>query len=112
MKDNTIKKLVFAALFAALSCAATMVIRIPTPIGGYIHAGDAVVLLSAFLLGPWWGAAAAFLIVFGTSFHCMHRIFFSLHDLKFHPGKAGKAICYGIATILSVAAACGLAMGL
>ena len=55
MKDNTIKKLVFAALFAALSCAATMVIRIPTPIGGYIHAGDAVVLLSAFLLGPWWG---------------------------------------------------------
>lgn len=57
MKDNTIKKLVFAALFAALSCAATMVIRIPTPIGGYIHAGDAVVLLSAFLLGPWWGAS-------------------------------------------------------
>lgn len=59
MKDETIKKLVFAALFAALSCVATMVIRIPTPIGGYIHAGDAVVLLSAFLLGPWWGAAAA-----------------------------------------------------
>ncbi len=59
MKDNTIRKLVFAALFAALSCVATMVIRIPTPIGGYIHAGDAVVLLSAFLLGPWWGAAAA-----------------------------------------------------
>lgn len=59
MKDKTVKKLVFAALFAALSCVATMVIRIPTPIGGYIHAGDAVVLLSAFLLGPWWGAAAA-----------------------------------------------------
>ena len=33
-------------MFATLSCAATMVIRIPTPIGGYIHAGDAVVLLS------------------------------------------------------------------
>lgn len=59
MKDKTIRKLVFAALFAALSCVATMAIRIPTPIGGYIHAGDAVVLLSAFLLGPWWGAAAA-----------------------------------------------------
>lgn len=59
MKDSTVKKLVFAALFAALSCVATMVIRIPTPLGGYIHAGDAVVLLSAFILGPWWGAAAA-----------------------------------------------------
>lgn len=59
MKDKTLRKLVFAALFAALSCVATMVIKIPTPTGGYIHAGDAVVLLSAFLLGPWWGAAAA-----------------------------------------------------
>ncbi len=59
MKDKTVRKLVFAALFAALSCAATMVIRIPTPLAGYIHAGDAVVLLSGFLLGPWWGAAAA-----------------------------------------------------
>ena len=59
MKDKTVRKLVFAALFAALSCVATMVIRIPTPIGGYIHAGDAVVVLSGFLLGPWWGAAAA-----------------------------------------------------
>lgn len=59
MNDKTVKKLVFAALFAALCCVATMVIRIPTPIGGYIHAGDAVVLLAGFLLGPWWGAAAA-----------------------------------------------------
>ncbi|MDY3079036.1 MAG: ECF transporter S component [Oscillospiraceae bacterium] len=59
MKDKTLKKLVFAALFAALACVATMVIKIPTPTGGYIHAGDAVVLLSAFILGPWWGAAAA-----------------------------------------------------
>lgn len=59
MNDKTVKKLVFAALFAALCCVATMVLRIPTPIGGYIHAGDAVVLLAGFLLGPWWGAAAA-----------------------------------------------------
>ena len=52
MKNKT-RMMILAALFAALSCVATMVIRIPTPIGGYIHAGDAVVLLSAFLLGPW-----------------------------------------------------------
>lgn len=59
MKDKTTKKLIFAALFAALTCVATMVIKIPTPLGGYIHAGDAVVLLAAFLLGPLWGALAA-----------------------------------------------------
>lgn len=59
MKDNMTKKLVFAALFAALTCVATMIIKIPTPLGGYIHAGDAVVVLAAFLLGPLWGALAA-----------------------------------------------------
>lgn len=57
MNDNTIRKLVYSALFAALTCCATM-LRFPAGIG-YIHAGDAVVLLGAFLLGPWWGAFTA-----------------------------------------------------
>ena len=59
MTDKRVRKIVFAALFAALCCVATMAIRIPTPLGGYIHAGDAVVVLAAFLLGPVWGALAA-----------------------------------------------------
>ena len=59
MKDNTTKKIVFAAPLAALACVATMIIKIPTPLGGYIHAGDAVVVLAGFLLGPVWGALAA-----------------------------------------------------
>ena len=59
MKDNTTKKIVFAALLAALACVATMIIKIPTPLGGYIHAGDAVVVLAGFLVGPVWGALAA-----------------------------------------------------
>lgn len=59
MNDKTLRKLVFSAMFAALCCGATMALRFPTPIGGYIHAGDALVLLGAFVLGPWWGAFAA-----------------------------------------------------
>lgn len=59
MKDNTTKKLIFAALLAALTCVATMIIKIPTPLGGYIHCGDAIVVLAGFLLGPVWGALAA-----------------------------------------------------
>lgn len=47
------KKLVMTALFMALSCVATMSIRIPTPAtSGYIHPGDAVVILSSIFLGP------------------------------------------------------------
>ena len=59
MIDKTLRKLVFSALFAALICGATLALRFPTPIGGYIHAGDAIVLLGAFVLGPAWGAFAA-----------------------------------------------------
>lgn len=55
-----VKKLVLAALFAALTCALTMVIKIPTPgTGGYIHPGDAMVVLCGVLLGPWYGFFAA-----------------------------------------------------
>ena len=58
MKNN-LKKLILAALFAALSCVATMSIRIPTPgTGGYIHPGDAIVILSGVILGPVWGFLA------------------------------------------------------
>lgn len=56
--SSSTKKLVFAALFAALVCAATMSIRIPTPgTGGYIHPGDALVILCGIFLNP----ASAFL---------------------------------------------------
>ena len=57
--NNNLKKLILAALFAALSCVATMSIRIPTPgTSGYIHPGDTIVILSGVILGPVWGFLA------------------------------------------------------
>lgn len=59
MKNDKLFKLVLAAVFAALSCVATLVIQIPVPAtNGYINLGDGAVLLGAFLLGPLYGAAA------------------------------------------------------
>lgn len=59
MKHNDLIRLVLAALFAALSCVATLVISIPIPAtNGYINLGDGFVLLGAFLLGPVYGMAA------------------------------------------------------
>lgn len=53
MERFTTKKLVTAAMFAALACVATMSIRIPTPgTGGYIHPGDAVVILCGIFMDP------------------------------------------------------------
>lgn len=51
-------RLVMTALLAAMTCVATLVLVVPSPTGGYMNLGDAVVLLGAFLLGPVGGAAA------------------------------------------------------
>ena len=59
LKTDSTKTIITAALFAALTCIGTMIIKIPTPTSGYIHPGDGFVLLSGLLLGPLWGALAA-----------------------------------------------------
>ena len=60
LKRFAVLQLVKASVFAALSCVATMVINIPIPaVKGYVNLGDCVVLLGAFLLGPYYGAASA-----------------------------------------------------
>ena len=58
MKNKKISKIITCAMFAALTCVATMIIQIPSPMSGYVNLGDCIVLLGAFLLGPVYGAAA------------------------------------------------------
>ena len=58
MNNSRTKKIVYSALMAALTTAATMVIHIPSAFSGYIHFGDGMVLLSGMLLGPLAGGAA------------------------------------------------------
>lgn len=58
MDDKKLRKLVLSALLAALCCAATMVVQIPSPMQGYVNLGDCFVLLSGWMLGPWYGFAA------------------------------------------------------
>lgn len=53
------KKLVMAALMAALICIATMIIKIPSPLKGYLNLGDGFVLVAGWILSPAYGVAAA-----------------------------------------------------
>ena len=49
----------FCALMAALVYVSTSIIQIPSPAtNGYVNLGDCFVLLSGWLLGPWYGFAA------------------------------------------------------
>ena len=56
---TTIQKTVIAAMFAALTCVATMIIKIPSPLNGYINLGDCVVLLAGWSLSPMYAVLAA-----------------------------------------------------
>ena len=52
-------RIILTAMFASMVCVSTMFIQVASPMGGYINLGDALVLMSAFMLGPVYGAAAA-----------------------------------------------------
>lgn len=58
MHEKT-KKLVLAALLTALVCVATMIIKIPSPLKGYVNLGDCIVLVAGWLLSPVYGFLAA-----------------------------------------------------
>ena len=48
-----------AALLASLTCVATMIIKIPSPLKGYVNLGDCAVLLSGWVLSPVYGFLTA-----------------------------------------------------
>ena len=58
MKTHT-QKIVTGSLLATLCCVATMIIKIPSPLKGYLNLGDCVVLLAGWLLSPLYGFLAA-----------------------------------------------------
>ena len=53
------KEIVMAALIAAITCIATMVIKVPSPLKGYLNLGDGFVLLAGWMLSPTYGFLAA-----------------------------------------------------
>lgn len=57
--ETRTKRLVTAAFLAALTCVATMIIKIPSPLKGYLNLGDCVVLFSGWMLSPAYGFLAA-----------------------------------------------------
>lgn len=56
---NKTQKIVIASMLAALCCVATMIIKIPSPLKGYVNLGDCIVLLCGWLLSPFYGFFAA-----------------------------------------------------
>lgn len=60
MKQKQMERLVIGGLLAALTCVCTMIVQIPIPAtGGFLNLGDCMVLLCAWYIGGFYGAAAA-----------------------------------------------------
>ena len=57
--NSKVKNMIMAAMVAALCCVATMLVKIPSPLGGYLNAGDCVVLVAGFLFSPVYAFLAA-----------------------------------------------------
>ena len=51
--------MVIAALMAALACVVTMIIKVPSPLKGYLNLGDCIVLVSGWILSPGYAFLAA-----------------------------------------------------
>ena len=58
MKTKT-QKIVISAMLAAFTAVATMAIKMPSPMGGYINLGDALVLFSGWFISPLYSFLAA-----------------------------------------------------
>ena len=58
MKLKT-KRIVITALMTSMVCVATMIIKIPSPMKGYLNIGDCIVLLCGWLLPPGYSFIAA-----------------------------------------------------
>lgn len=56
---NKTKTIAISALLTAIVCIATMIIKIPSPLKGYVNLGDCVVLLSGWMLPLPYGFLAA-----------------------------------------------------
>ena len=60
MEKISLKKITFAAIFAALIAVMTAFIKMPTGINeGYLHFGDSMIYLAGCLLGPYAAVSAA-----------------------------------------------------
>lgn len=57
--NNSIKRLTYTSLMIALVFICTVVIAIPSPLGGYINLGDAAIYIGSYFLGPAFGFLAA-----------------------------------------------------
>ena len=80
-------KVALIAILTALTTVFTIVVRVPTPIKGYISLCDVVIVFSAYLFGPWTalitgGLGTAIADVVGGGYSQWAPFSFIIHGLQ------------------------------
>ena len=88
-RNETIRMLVLSAMFAALCCVTTMLVRFPT-VAGYTNIGEGMCLLAGLVLGPWYGVGVAFVA-------SLVRNILGIGSLMAFPGSMCGALLCGVA---------------
>ena len=95
-KQN-VGKIVITALFAALACVATMIIKVPTVgTNGYVNIGDTIVLLSAWMIGGVYGALAA-----GIGSALAYLVFVTIKKANTKDSKGMNVVAYIVSGVVA-----------
>ena len=94
----TLRRLIFAALFAAIIFVATSYLKLPLPVMGYVHLGDGIIFLAATLLPmPYAIGAAAIGAAFadlaaGYTQYILATFILKALTAAFFSSKKGKSV--------------------
>ncbi|PJE79020.1 Fumarate reductase subunit D [invertebrate metagenome] len=91
---------VTAALFFP---AVILIIGLGVPLGFIDSSALSYERMSGFFLNNWIGKILLMIALVPTYWHCIHRLYHSLHDFGLHPGAGAKTSFYGGALVLSIA---------
>ena len=102
----TLRRLIFAALFASIIFVATSYLKVPLPVMGYVHLGDGIIFLAATLLPlPYAIGAAAIGASFadlaaGYTQYILATFILKALTAAFFSSKKGKSVSFRNLTAL------------
>jgi fumarate reductase subunit D len=95
-------------LSALLGTMLVFITGLAVPMGWPLSANLMTYPRMLALAQNWAGKGFLFVIIALFTWHAVHRIFHSLHDLGIHNGAVAKLICYGGALAMTVVTAVSL----
>ena len=96
----TLRRLIFAAVFASIIFVATSYLKVPLPVMGYVHLGDGIIFLAATLLPMPYAIGAAAIgasfadLMAGYSQYILATFILKALTAAFFSSRKGRSVCF------------------